>query len=148
MFQNNVKQCCGSGMFVPDPDLYPSWIPDPGFRIQKHLQMRKGKKLVVLPHFVATNITKLKLILFWTGEEKNFGPIDKELKNFIHKNIVIKLSKLWFGVQVPEKNIFWILDPGVRKAPDPGSIALMLSQGSSIVNHGKHGNWLTWFLFF
>jgi hypothetical protein len=35
MFQNNVKQCCGSRMFVPDPDSYPSRIPDPGPRIQK-----------------------------------------------------------------------------------------------------------------
>jgi hypothetical protein len=22
-------QCCGSGMFIPDPDFYPSRIPDP-----------------------------------------------------------------------------------------------------------------------
>ncbi len=26
-------QCCGSGMFIPDPDFYPSRIPDPGSRI-------------------------------------------------------------------------------------------------------------------
>jgi hypothetical protein len=51
-------------MFVPDPDLYPPRIPDPGFRIQKHQQKRRGEKFVVLPIFVATNITKLKLILF------------------------------------------------------------------------------------
>ncbi len=24
------KQCCGSGMFIPDPDFYPSRIPDLG----------------------------------------------------------------------------------------------------------------------
>jgi hypothetical protein len=24
-----LKQCCGSGMFIPDPDFYPSRIPDP-----------------------------------------------------------------------------------------------------------------------
>ncbi len=23
------EQCCGSGMFIPDPDFYPSWITDP-----------------------------------------------------------------------------------------------------------------------
>jgi hypothetical protein len=23
------KQCCGSEMFIPDPDFYPSRIPDP-----------------------------------------------------------------------------------------------------------------------
>jgi hypothetical protein len=25
----SYKQCCGSGMFIPDPDFYPSLIPDP-----------------------------------------------------------------------------------------------------------------------
>jgi hypothetical protein len=27
-----VYQCCGSGLFIPDPgsDFFPSWIPDPG----------------------------------------------------------------------------------------------------------------------
>jgi hypothetical protein len=25
----SAKQCCGSGMFIPDPDFYPSRIPDP-----------------------------------------------------------------------------------------------------------------------
>ncbi len=27
--QSPDKQCCGSGMFIPDPDFYPSRIPDP-----------------------------------------------------------------------------------------------------------------------
>ncbi len=26
---STFKQCCGSGMFIPDPDFYPSRIPDP-----------------------------------------------------------------------------------------------------------------------
>jgi hypothetical protein len=26
-------QCCGSGMFIPDPDFYPSRISEPGSRI-------------------------------------------------------------------------------------------------------------------
>jgi hypothetical protein len=29
MEKNIFKQCCGSGMFIPDPDFYPSRIPDP-----------------------------------------------------------------------------------------------------------------------
>jgi hypothetical protein len=33
--KNRDKQCCGSGMFIPDPDFYPSRIPDLGSRIQK-----------------------------------------------------------------------------------------------------------------
>jgi hypothetical protein len=46
-------------MFIPDPDFYPSRIPDP-----KTATKEKGEKIVVLPFLVATNITKLKPILF------------------------------------------------------------------------------------
>ena len=39
-------QCCGSGMFIPDPDFYPFRIPDLGSRIQKQQQKRGAKKCV------------------------------------------------------------------------------------------------------
>jgi hypothetical protein len=35
--------------------------------------------------------------------------------------MVIKLSKIWVWDPGPGKNLFRIPDPGVRKAPDPGS---------------------------
>ena len=55
------------GSRIPDPDFYPSRIPDPGSRIsdpgsriQKQQQKREvKKKLVVIPFYVATNFTKL-----------------------------------------------------------------------------------------
>ncbi len=31
-------QCCGSGMFIPDPDFFPSLIPDP----KKHGEVKKN----------------------------------------------------------------------------------------------------------
>jgi hypothetical protein len=69
------QQCCGSGMFIPDPDFYPFWIPDP-----KTATKEWGhKKLVVKPLFVATNFTKLKIILFFKCRRKKFGPVFKEL---------------------------------------------------------------------
>ncbi len=42
------------------------------------------------------------------------------------QKIVIKLSKIWvrdprFGIRDPEKNLFRIPNPGVKKAPDPDS---------------------------
>jgi hypothetical protein len=47
-------------MFIPDPDFYPSRIPD-----QKTATTERGdKKFVVIPVFVATNFSKLKIILF------------------------------------------------------------------------------------
>jgi hypothetical protein len=51
---------------IPDPDFYPSRIPDPRSRIpdlrsriQKQLQKRGVKKIVVIPFFIAINLTKL-----------------------------------------------------------------------------------------
>jgi hypothetical protein len=49
-------------MFIPDPDFYPSRIPDLGSRIpvpKTATKERGEKKLVVIPFYVATNFTKL-----------------------------------------------------------------------------------------
>jgi hypothetical protein len=57
------NHCCGSGMFIPDPDFYPFRIPDLGSR---NSNKREGsKKFVVNPFFVATNFRKLIIILFF-----------------------------------------------------------------------------------
>jgi hypothetical protein len=42
-------------MWIPDPDFYPSRIPDP----KTPTKERGEKKLVVIPFFVATNFSKL-----------------------------------------------------------------------------------------
>jgi hypothetical protein len=46
-------------MFIPDPDFCPSRIPD-----QKTATKEWSEKIVVLPFFVATNVTKLNIICF------------------------------------------------------------------------------------
>jgi hypothetical protein len=46
---------CGTGMFIPDPDLYPSWIPDT-------TKATKGGGTFRPTFFGATNITKLIVI--------------------------------------------------------------------------------------
>jgi hypothetical protein len=46
-------------MFIPDPDVYPSRIPDP----KTARKERDEKKFIVIPFFVATNFTNLKIIL-------------------------------------------------------------------------------------
>jgi len=47
-------------MYMLDPAFYPSWILDPGSWIPDPTTAtkEKGKKFVVLPFFVATNISK------------------------------------------------------------------------------------------
>jgi hypothetical protein len=52
---------------IPDPDFYPSRIPDLGSRIPdpKTATKDRGEKFFfVTPFFVATNFTKLNIILF------------------------------------------------------------------------------------
>ncbi len=89
------NQCCGSGMFIPDPDFYLSRNPNLGSQIQKQQQKRESEKKCCRTFFVATNITKLKIILFLNWWSKKFGPIYEELWNFLPQEIVIRLSKIW-----------------------------------------------------
>jgi hypothetical protein len=59
--KTGLSQCCGSGIFIPDPDFYPSRIPDP-----KTATKERGEKCFFVKHFfVATNFTKLKIILIF-----------------------------------------------------------------------------------
>jgi hypothetical protein len=44
---------------IPDPDFYPSRIPDPKTATKE----RGKKKFVVITFYVATNFTKLQIIL-------------------------------------------------------------------------------------
>jgi hypothetical protein len=47
------------GSRIPDPDFYPSRIPDPKTATKE----RGEKKFDVIPFYVATNFTKLYIIL-------------------------------------------------------------------------------------
>ena len=48
---------------IPDPDFYPSRIPDPKTATKE----RDEKKFFVIPFYVATNFTKLNIILVLKG---------------------------------------------------------------------------------
>jgi hypothetical protein len=63
------------GSRIPDPG---SRISDPGSRIQKQ-QQKTGVKsfFFVKPFFVATNFTKINIILFLICEEKNLAQFSK-----------------------------------------------------------------------
>ncbi len=113
-------QCCGSGMFIPDPGSWFLPIPDPG---SKNRNKREGwKKIDVIPFYVATNFTKLFIILVWSAKEKNLGQFSKNytIELFTQKIVTI-LSKVWVWDPGSGKNLFRIPDLGVKKAPDPGS---------------------------
>jgi hypothetical protein len=46
-------------MSIPDPDFYPSRIPDPKTATKERVE----QKFDVMPFYVATNFKKLKIIL-------------------------------------------------------------------------------------
>jgi hypothetical protein len=66
-------------------DVYPGSLIlifiDPGSQIPDPETATKemGEKIVVIPFFVATNFTILKMILFLKWRRKKFGPIIEEL---------------------------------------------------------------------
>jgi hypothetical protein len=111
-------QCGGSGMFIPDPGSWFNRIPDPGSRIsdpgsqipdpKTATKERSETKFGVITFYVATNFTKPKIFSFEVLKKKIWANFQRIIELFTQK-IVNKLSKIW------------VWDPGVKKAPDPGS---------------------------
>jgi hypothetical protein len=81
-------QCCGSGMFIPDSDFYPSRIPDPGSRIPDPKTATKEsceKKLVVIP-FWSQKFHKIKnYFIFERLKKKNVGKFQRIIELFTQK---------------------------------------------------------------
>ncbi len=48
----------------------------------------------------------------------------RRIIEFFTQKIVTKISKIWVWDATSGKNLFRIPDPGVKKAPDPGSATL------------------------
>ncbi len=103
-------------MFIPDPGSWFLPIPDLWFRIpdpKTATKERDEKKIFVIPFYVATNFTKLKIIFsFEVLKKKIWANFQKIIELFTQK-IVTKLSKIWL----------WDPRSGIRKKPipDPGS---------------------------
>jgi hypothetical protein len=94
------------GSRIPDPDFYPSRIPDPGSRIpdpgsripdpgSKTGRKERGEKKSFVKHFfVATNFPKCKIILFLNCSRKKFGPKFQRIMELFTQKVVNKLSKI------------------------------------------------------
>ncbi len=102
----------------------------PGSRIQKQQKKRRVKKNCST-FFVATKITKLKIILILNWWRKKIWTNLQRIKELSTQKVVIKLSKIWVWDPGSGKNLFQILGPGSRgqKAPDPGSRSATLHSG-------------------
>ncbi len=103
---------------IPDPDFYPSRISDPG---SKNSNKREGWKKICCHNFLCSH--KFHKI----ANYYSFEVLKKKIwANFqrIIELLPKKLSNIWVWdsgseIQDPEKNLFRIPDPGVKKAPDP-----------------------------
>ncbi len=97
----------------------------PGSQIQKQQQKRGVKKNLMSYLFVQPQISQnCTFFQFRSAKEKKFGPIFKELQNFLPKKMSLSSQKYGFGIRDPEKTYS---GSGVKKAPDPGSATLHYS---------------------
>ncbi len=106
---NGTHQCWGSGMFIPDPRSWFLPIPDPG---SKNSSKREGwKKISFHTFFCSHKFDKIEnYFIFEMLKKKIWANFQRIIELFTQK-IVSRHSKDGFGIR----------DPGVKKAPDPGS---------------------------
>ncbi len=91
-FLHAGPQCCGSGMFIPDPGSWFLPIPDPG---SKNSYKREGwKKKLYLTFFCSHKFHKCKIILFLNCSKKNWAKLQR-IKELFTQKVVAKLSKIW-----------------------------------------------------
>jgi hypothetical protein len=115
-------------LFIQDPDFCPSRIPNPKTATKE----RGEKKVVVLP-FCSHKYHKIEhYFIFELVKKKLWANLQRIIELFTQK-MVFKLSKIWvwdprFGIWDPRSGILKkpIPDPGVKKAPDPGSGSAIL----------------------
>ncbi len=110
------KQCCRSGMFIPDPDLYLSRIPDLGSRIQKQLQKRGVKKIFCHTFLCSHKFRKNVNYFSFEVLKKKIWANFQRIKELFTQKIVSKFSKIW----VRDRGS-GILDPGSRGQKGIGS---------------------------
>ena len=134
-------------MFIPDPGSWFLPIPDPGSRIPdpKTGTKERGEKKFFCHTFLCSHkFHKIgHYFSFEVVKKKIWANFQRIIELFTQK-IVTKLSKIWVwdpgsGIQDPGsgKNLFRIPDPGVKKAPDPGSGSATLTPDQSRPCHSE-----------
>jgi hypothetical protein len=109
-------------------DVYPGSriliFTHPGSRIpvpKTATKERGEKKLDVKPFYVATKFNKIVNYFSFEVLKKKIWANFQRIIELFTKKIVKKLFKIWSWDTGSGKNPFRIPDPGVKKAPDPGS---------------------------
>jgi hypothetical protein len=119
-------------MFIPDPDFFLSRIPDPGSGIQKQQQKRGVKKIFCHTFLCSHKFHKIEnYFSFEVLKKKIWANFQRIIELFTQK-LALSSQKFGFGIRDPEKTYSGsrIPDPGVNKAPDPGSRIRIRNTGS------------------
>jgi hypothetical protein len=108
---------------IPDPDFYPSRIPDP-----KTATKERGEKICCHNFLCSHKFHKIAHYFSFDVLKKKIWANFQRIIELFTQKIVNKLSKIWIldpgsEIRDPEKTYSGsqIPDPGVEKAPDPGS---------------------------
>ncbi len=108
---------------IPDPDFYPSRIPDP-----KTETKERGEKIFVILLFCSHKFHKIEYYVIFEKLKKKIWANFQRIVEVFTQKIFNMLSNIWVwdpGSEIRDpgsgKNLFRIPDPGVKKAPDPGS---------------------------
>ncbi len=115
-------------VLIPDPDFYPSRIPDLGSRMpdlgsripdpKTATKERGEKKFVAIPLYVATKLHKIEnYFSFVVLKKKIWANFQRILELFTRKKLSLSSQKYGFGIWDPGSEI---RAPGSGKT-DPGS---------------------------
>ncbi len=117
---------------VADPGCL-SRIPDLGSRIQKQQQKRGVTKNFLSYLFLQPQISQIENYLILKTLRKNFGPIFKELYNFLLKKFSLCSQKYRFRIRDPEKTYSGSRIQGSKRhripVPDPQHWTLLQAGG-------------------
>ena len=123
-------------MFILDPGSWFLPIPDLG---SKNSNKRQGwKKFCCQTIICSHKFHKTQYYFIFDMLKKKIWPYFPRIIEVFTQKIVTKPSKIWVwdlgsGIRDPGsgKNLFRVPDPGVKKAPDPGSRIRIRNTASS-----------------
>jgi hypothetical protein len=108
-------------MFIPDPDFYPSRIPDLGSRIKNRQKKERGKKNSYLFH--GHKFHKMENYFIFEMLKKKIWSNFQRIKELLPQKLSLSSQKYGFGIRDLISGIRKnpIPDPGVKKTSDPRS---------------------------
>jgi hypothetical protein len=119
-------------MFIPDPDFYPSWIPDP-----KTATKGRGENFLLF-HFCSHKLHKIKSYFIFKMLKKKFLSYFQRIIEVLPKKLSQSSQNMGLGCGIRKKKLFRIPNPGGQKPvlrirESPGSGAFFIP-GSGIRN--------------